>query len=365
MVDSFEEKRPKRGSISRNKSLRVMFLAVLLQISWPRRLTNQEIVAQLPFYGNGKRPRALYRDIQTLTECQVVDLPEPGEVGLAEWCAEQQKRERLAISHDRQTGTFGLERPVFSSIEIDEDEARAFVALQEGFIPGAPYAKAVQALLTRWSWLFSQRSRQLVARKRKRRARPVLLPLSPAEDYSQHGEVILKLDKALEEGAYLSFAYTPLGQNWNAEPIQHIHIEPYELEYRDGHWYFTAYLEEQNSFVDYRVDRIQPASVVLTDPYDRFAPGGRLRRGTKIRYWVSPMLARHGSLSARLREQQVTLLGESEGAIVEGYAKSLWWARRLLLGYGAQVKALAPQELVQTMRKEVEMTHYLYQTEEN
>lgn len=365
MIDNFEEKRLVRGSVSKDKSLRVMFLAVLFQISWPRRLTSQEIITQLPFYGEGKRPRALYRDIQTLTDYQVTDLPEPNSENLAEWCSDQQKRERLAISYDRQTGTFGLERPVFSSIDIDEDEARAFVALQEGFIPGAPYAKAVQALLTRWSWLFSQKSRQLVARKRERRARPVLLPLSPVEDYSRHSEVILKLDRALEEGAYLSFAYTPLGQNWNAEPIQHFHIEPYELEYRDGHWYFTAYLEEQNGFVDYRVDRIQPDSVVLTDPYDRFTPGSRLRRGTKIRYWVSPMLARHGSLSARLREQQVTLLGEDKGAIVEGYAKSLWWARRLLLGYGAQVKALEPEELVQAMRREVEMTYYLYQIEEN
>jgi hypothetical protein len=365
MVDSFEEKRSVRGRVSRDKALRVMFLAVLLQISWPRRLTSQAIVAQLPFYGDGKRPRALYRDIETLTNYPVVDLPEPGAENLVEWCSEQQKRERLSLSYDRQAGTFGLERPVFSSIEIDEDEARAFVALQEGFTPGAPYAKAVQALLARWSWLFSQKSQQLVARKRKRRARPALLPLSPVEDYSKHGEVILKLDQALEEGAYLLFAYTPLTQNWDAEPIQQVHVEPYELEYRDGHWYFTAYLAEQNGFVDYRVDRIQPKSMVLTDPYDRFPPGSRRRLGTKIRYWVSPMLARHGTLSARLREQKVVLSGENDGAIVEGYAKSIWWARRLLLGYGAQVKALEPEELVQAMRKEAEMMNGLYQVEEN
>lgn len=360
MEDSFEEKRSIRGRDSRDKSLRVVFLAVLLQISWPRRLTSQEIIAQLSFYSEGKRPRALHRDIQTLTGYPVTDLPEPGAEDLAAWCSEQQEREHLAISYDRQTGTFGLEQPVFSSLDIDEDEARAFVALQEGFTPGAPYAKAVQALLTRWSWLFSKKSQQLVARKRKRQARPVLLPLSPVEDYSKHGEIILRLDRALEEGAYLSFAYTPLSQSWDAEPVQQVHVEPYELEYREGHWYFTAYLAEQDGFVDYRVDRIQPGSVVLTDSYDRFAPGSRQRHGIKIRYWVSPMLARHGTLSARLREQKVTLSGENSGAIVEGYAKSIWWARRLLLGYGSQVKALEPVELVQTMRQEVEMMGTLY-----
>jgi hypothetical protein len=53
------------------------------------------------------------------------------------------------------------------------------------------------------------------------------------------------------------------------------------------------------------VDRIRPGS--LRKERDRFAPGVRQRPGVKIRYWVSPMLARHGSLSARLREQQVCL----------------------------------------------------------
>lgn len=60
------------------------------------------------------------------------------------------------------------------------------MALQDGFTPGTPYADAVQKLLQRWEWLFSQKSRRLVNQKRKRLARPVLLPLSPAADYTQH-----------------------------------------------------------------------------------------------------------------------------------------------------------------------------------
>ena len=362
MVDGSEEQGRLHKTASRGKSFRTMLLALLLQVSWPDRLTSQEIVALLPLYGESKRPRALHRDIETLTDCQLKDLPAPDNPDLVAWCMEQQRLRLLAISYDRHTSTFGLEQSAFS-IDISEDEARAFVALQEGFTPGTPYVEAVQTLLRRWAWLFSEKSRQLVAQKQKRRARPLLLPLSPAEDYSQHGDVILKLDKALEESAYISFVYTPLGQSWDAEPIQHKYIEPYELEYRDGHWYFTAYVAEQGNFVDYRVDRIQPHSLNLAASRNHFMPGNRLRRGVKIRYWVSPMLARHGSLSARLREQQVTMLDDSRGAIVEGYAKSIWWARRLLLGYGAQVKALEPEELVQAMRKEVEMMGKAYESE--
>ena len=60
-----------------------------------------------------------------------------------------------------------------------------------------------------------------------------------------------------------------------------------------------------NTFLDYRVDRIR--SDPLRKERDRFSPGIRQRPGVKIRYWVSTMLARHGSLSALLREQQVCL----------------------------------------------------------
>ena len=363
MEDNRKEYRSLRRKASRDKSLRTTLLAILFQVSWSDGLTSQKIIAELPFYGEGKRPRALHRDIETLTGCQLQDLPEPGDVSLKEWCTKQQRQRRLAISYHRHTGTFKLEQSVFS-IDISEHEARAFVALQEGFTPGTPYAEAVQMLLKRWAWLFSEKSHQLVAQKRKRRACPLLLPLSPVEDYSRHDDVILKLDKALEEGTYISFAYTPLGQSWDVDPIQHTHVEPYELEYREGHWYFTAYLSEQGGFVDYRVDRIHPESLRLAESRDRFLPGNRLRRGVKIRYWVSPMMARHGSFSARLREQHVTLLDGDQGAIVEGYAKSTWWARRLLLGYGAQVKALEPEELAQMMRREIEMMSKAYEEAE-
>ena len=342
------------------KAVRTMLLAVLFQVSWPTRLTKQEIARRIPFYGKSQRLRAIERDIETLTDVSIEDLPEPGAELLLEWCAGQQQRKLLALTYARSERSFGLAQSIFA-LDINEDEARAFVALRDGFTPGTPYAAAVQNLLLRWEWLFSEASSRLVRQKQRRQARPVLLPLSPVVDYSQHDEIILQLDRALEEGAYVSFAYTPLTQNWDAEPVWHERTEPYELEYRDGHWYYTAFIFDLNTFLDYRVDRIQPGT--LRKEHDRFYPGGRQRPGVKVRYWISPMLARHGSLSARLREQHATMLDNDQGAIVEGSARSLWWARRLLLGYGEQVKALDPPELVQMMRETMAAMSRLYEEE--
>ena len=345
---------------STQKAVRTVLLAILFHTYWPKRLSRKEITGYLSYYYGETSTPALYRDLQTLTGIPVEELPEPDAENLTGWCEEQRGRKRLAITYERRTGTFGLAQSFFS-IDINEDEARAFVALQEGFAPGTPYAGAVQNLLQRWEWLFTEKSRQLVRQKRKRHARPVLLPLSPVVDYSQHGETILSLDQALEEGAYVSFAYTPLVQSWDAEPVWHEHIEPFELEYRDGHWYFTGFVFESNTFLDFRVDRMRPGS--LHKEHERFHPGSRQRPGVRIRYWVSPMLARHGSLSVRLRDQQVTMLEGDQGAIVEGIAKSVWWARRLLLGYGEQVEALEPEKLVEAMRETAGAMHGLYEEE--
>lgn len=346
---------------SKQKALRTVLLAILFQTYWPRRLSRREIIAHLShFYGETSTP-ALYRDLQTLTGLPVEGLPEPDAEDLSGWCEEQKRRRQLAITYDRHSVTFGLAQSFFE-LRISEDEARAFVALQEGFALGTPYAEAVQTMLRRWEWQFDEKSRQLVHQKRKRHARPLLLPLSPVVDYSQHGETVLLLDQALEEGAYVSFAYTPLAQYWDAEPERYQHIEPYELEYREGHWYFTGFIADLNVFLDFRVDRIHPGTAEKSR--DRFTPGLRRRAGVKIRYWVSPMLARHGSLSARLREQQVAVLDNDQGAIVEGYARSVWWARRLLLGYGEQVKALAPEELVAAMRESTQAMGKFYEEEQ-
>jgi hypothetical protein len=308
---------------STNKAIRTMLLALLFQISWPERLSSNQIFDQLPFYGDHPI-KALYRDLATITGVLVENLPEPDDENLVDWCALRRQKRQLALTYDRHdgpTGTFGLAQSLIS-IDVREDEARAFVALQEGFTPGTPYAPAVQHLLQRWEWLFSENSRKLVASKRRRKARPVVLPLSPVVDYSQHEKIIQILDRALEENAYVSFSYTPPSRSWDDPPQQYFHLEPYELEYRDGHWYFTAYLSDLDTFLDFRVDRIRLDSLKGLDP-DHFSPGAHRRTGVKIQYWVSPMMARHQSVSARLQDQRVEFLENDGGAIIEGYAKSI------------------------------------------
>src|SRR5260370_36659756 len=124
------------------KATRTMLLALLFQVSWPERLSKKQIIEQLPFYGDNPT-KALYRDLATITGTLVEDLPAPDAEDLADWCAGRRQQQQLALTYDRLSGTFGMAQSLIS-IDISEDEARAFVALQEGFSPGTPYATAVQ-----------------------------------------------------------------------------------------------------------------------------------------------------------------------------------------------------------------------------
>src|SRR5258708_28397513 len=149
-----ETQRVREGKYTRTKKpLRTVSVAILFHPYWRTRLTRYELIQHLAsFYGTTAIP-ALYRDLEALTGTPVESLPEPGNPGLDEWCVAQQRIKRFAITYERQAITFGLAQSFFT-IDIDEDEARAFVALQEGFTPGTPYADALRRLLKRWECLF-------------------------------------------------------------------------------------------------------------------------------------------------------------------------------------------------------------------
>jgi hypothetical protein len=59
------------------------------------------------------------------------------------------------------------------------------------------------------------------------------------------------------------------------------------------------------------------------------------------------------------------MMEDDQGAIVEGYAKSVWWAMRLFLRYGEQVKAWELEQLVLAVSDIVQAMNRLYREEVN
>lgn len=154
-----------------------------------------------------------------------------------------------------------------------------------------------------------------------------------------------QLRLALRQHRTIAFRYRP-AHSGEGMPTRHQHDEVLEIVIGE-HTYVSVWCEQAQRFLDLRVSRIVPESLEL----EPRVAAERTRRGVPIRYWASPTLVR-GEITERLEHQTVERQDDGS-AIVSGLARDLFRARRLLLGYGANARALAPEALVREMEREV------------
>jgi predicted DNA-binding transcriptional regulator YafY len=126
----------------------------------------------------------------------------------------------------------------------------------------------------------------------------------------------------------------------------------------DSHIYIDVWCDAAQHVLHLRLDRMVPGSLRI---YPRTATP-RQRRGERIRYWLSPEIAQ-GGVSVRLEAQEVRHQADGS-AIVSGIARSRFWARRLLLSYGSNARALHPPTLVEEMRHITQEMAQIYQDAE-
>jgi predicted DNA-binding transcriptional regulator YafY len=158
-----------------------------------------------------------------------------------------------------------------------------------------------------------------------------------ASNFAEHAAIVSALEQALKEGRSLQFIYQAAGK----EARRHDRVIPRQIVLRDGHLYLDAYDGQQQRDREYRVDRIQQGTIVQLPFYgEQVAPPGRVR----VRVRLLPPLT-SADVSKRLQQQQIVERLDDGSVIVEGLARTLFDAQRLVLGYGALAEALDPPEL--------------------
>jgi len=171
------------------------------------------------------------------------------------------------------------------------------------------------------------------------RSEPPMLRLEMelAGGYMDHAATVPIIERALRARQSLMFTYRLPGR----EPRQYDRVEARQLVLRTGHLYLDAYDEQGQLHREYRVDRIVPGSVVVL-PFYHDQP--RQNRGIQVRLRLLPPLS-SSEISRRLEEQRIVERLDDGSAIIEGWARTLFEARRLVLSYGALAEALAPAAL--------------------
>jgi predicted DNA-binding transcriptional regulator YafY len=176
----------------------------------------------------------------------------------------------------------------------------------------------------------------------------ITLELGLRESIGELDRVMSLLWRAWRERRTVKFSYRA-----RDKVTEHYNDEVQEI-WLGEHAYTGLWCEDANDSIELRLDRIIPETLAFAPTMAR----GRMRRGVAIRYRLDAGIAR-GSVTQRLEGQTVEWQ-EDDAAIISGRARSLFWARKLLLGYGAGAQALEPPRLVAEMGREAERMARMY-----
>jgi predicted DNA-binding transcriptional regulator YafY len=336
-------------------SLRLAWLYSELAAVGPDGLTRQELLARpsiraLYSVGSGAASQALRRDLILLTgaperrlrqqagAAQPAPLPPEVHPPLVEYIP---KTQRYVLS--QATGPLRLSPEALEALCILAGALRGGKTLPGG---ADLFAQLQDALVSDQQAALVQ---ALQGQAHDQAAPALHLDLPDLEEESL--DTLRRLTRAIRRRQTIDFDYQ---RRPTSPPTPHRGDEALEI-WIGAHIYVGVWCEEARRELDLRLDRFVPGSI---SQHPRSATR-RQRRGERIRYWLAPEIAQ-GGVSARLEKQEVQHQADGS-AIVSGISRSRFWAKKLLLAYGSNARALSPPPLVEEMRRTAEEMLRLYE----
>ena len=225
--------------------------------------------------------------------------------------------------------------------------------------PRNPFAEEILLLIERLAATLSAEQKKYFDRWARKPY--VYFNMDTVTDYLPHRITIDVIVKAVSRRQQIRFEYASLLR----QKILHEHIDPYYIVHQDGHLYLIGYSHKTNSFLEFRIDRIEAESVKMEpDMID----GERRRRPVEFSYWIDGSIAKSG-----LSQRWLTHTVEREEAyidedgkqrrriLVRAKAYNEWRIIQQMHKYGDKAELVSPPELRERMRKEVERMYGNYQ----
>ncbi len=271
----------------------------------------------------------------------------------------------VELTYERESHQYQLMGLPFPLLALPPGDLITLAFLYHNFTSSTPQGDEVHALLNRLVALLpEEQSRQV---QRLRTIPDLELEVLDPEEIED--DVWSAVEKAIMERRQLSFCYRPISpERGTAEARRLYRVEPYGVDFLDGHYYLEAYclqlqIDDRTSrhrgTRQYRLSRITPGSIQILP--DKLPPGPRTPEGYVIRYRLSPAIA-CGGVTARFPETRIKILPDGS-AEVEAWTTNLWRARQAMLRYGENCRVLAPEALVTMMRESVSQMALYYRTE--
>jgi predicted DNA-binding transcriptional regulator YafY len=227
--------------------------------------------------------------------------------------------------------------------------------------PGNPFSEEILALIEK---LVSTLPPEQQARFERGVHKPfVYFNLSTVADYLPHRPTVDTIVRAILHRQQIQFAYTPTHRAQDV--VQHEHIDPYYIIYMEGHFYLIAYSHKMDRFFEYRIDRIQAASLQeMPDMIDV----ERRRHPIEFRFWIDGNIAKRGLsqrwLTQTLEREEAYLDErghERRRVLVRATAYNEWRVLQQLLKYGDKAELVEPAHLREEMKDIVQRMWSFYE----
>lgn len=234
---------------------------------------------------------------------------------------------------------------------LADEDVDALVHVRDAFAEGHPHALAVQRCLDKLTTNLSPEQS-----KRWRRRPALRVPLKPAIDYDHCAWLIQWLEAAIGKRQQIAFWYRPTTRDTQ---VWHAHLDPYEIEFTDGHFYLLAFEHEYGTFPVFRIDRIvQDNARRSPELLPSMQLPRRERKPIHFTYRLPAAFAdsgvsEHFTIHAIHRDEQYVT--------VEASDPSEFKIVRVLLAYGENALLLSgPTTLMERMREKVRLTAEQY-----
>ncbi|WP_110517466.1 helix-turn-helix transcriptional regulator [Herpetosiphon llansteffanensis] len=225
---------------------------------------------------------------------------------------------------------------------LADDDLEALMAIRDLFGAGHPMTPQVKQFVARLTSNLSPT--QQTAWKR----RPALrVAFNPAIDYTPYAQWIRFFSDAISLRQQVSFSYRSLSSD---QPQLHPRVDPYELEYRDRHYYLLAYCYRYGMILTFRLDRMI-FDVAKDSP--RLLPDmqhmRRERRKIHFTYRLPAAFA-SGGVSERFMIEAIRYVDDE--IEIDASEFSEFQIIRILLGYGEHARLIkGPESLFAQLRR--------------
>lgn len=227
--------------------------------------------------------------------------------------------------------------------------------------PRHPFSEEVLTLIERFVATLPAEQRALFDQSVRKPY--IYFNITPVTDYLPYRDVIDAIVTAIVARRAIGFLYA--SSRGKKAPILHERVDPYYVSHIDGHFYVIGYSYKMQTFYEYRIDRIDKASL-RQQPHS--IDTLRQQHPIEFRYWADEDLV-HSGLSQRWLSQVVECDEEYSDEkhkkrrrfLIRAYAYSEWRILQQLRKYAQKVVLVEPAHLHNLMRQELEQTLRLYQ----